>query len=205
MSKGCILIVDDDRLILGTLSDGLRSTGYEVLEAGSGEEALMLVAQRTPDIALLDIRMEGMSGLELGRILFHRFAVPFLFLSAFGDEEIVKQAAEHGALGFLVKPLHVSQIVPAIEAARTRASEIVDLKSTRDQLTAALEGARETSMAIGVLMERNRMNRDEAFQALRRSSRSQRRKIQVVAGQLLDAVETLNLAHGAGKDRDEPS
>jgi len=202
MSKGCILVVDDDRLVLGTLSEGLRSAGYEVLGAGSGEEALMLVAQRTPDMALLDIRMDGMSGIELAHILLHRFAVPFLFLSAFGDEEIVKQAADHGALGFLVKPLQVSQIVPAIEAARTRASEIVELKAARDQLTAALEGARETSMAIGVLMERRRLSRDEAFHALRRSSRSQRRKIQVVAAELLEALEKLNLA-GDGRERDE--
>lgn len=202
MSKGCILIVDDDRLVLGTLSEGLRSAGYEVLGAGSGEEALMLVAQRTPDMALLDIRMEGMSGIELGHILLQRFAVAFLFLSAFGDEEIVKEAADHGALGFLVKPLQVSQIVPAIEAARTRASEIVELKTARDQLTAALEGARETSMAIGVLMERRRLNREEAFHALRRSSRSQRRKIQVVAAELLDALEKLNLA-GGSRERDE--
>lgn len=205
MGKGCILIVDDDRLILGTLSEGLRSAGYEVLGAGSGEEALMLVAQRTPDIALLDIRLEGMSGIELGRILIQRFAVPFLFLSAFGDEEIVRQAAEHGALGFLVKPLQVSQIIPAIEAARTRASEIVELKTARDQLTAALEGARETSMAIGVLMERRRLNRDEAFHALRRSSRSQRRKVQVVAAELLDAIEKVNIVGGSGKDRDDPA
>lgn len=204
MSKGCILVVDDDRLILGTLSEGLQSAGYEVLGAGSGEEALMLVAQQTPDIALLDIRMEGMSGIELGSILFRRFAVPFLFLSAFGDEEIVRQAAEHGALGFLVKPLQVSQIIPAIEAARTRASEIVGLRTARDQLTAALEGARETSMAVGVLMERRRLNRDEAFHALRRSSRSQRRRIHVVAAELLDALEKVDLP-GGGSERDEPA
>lgn len=204
MSKGCILIADDDRLVLGTLSEGLRSAGYEVLGAGSGEEALMLLAQRTPDIALLDIRMEGMSGIELGRVLLQRFAVPFLFLSAFGDEETVRQAAEHGALGFLVKPLQITQIVPAIEAARSRASELVELRSVRDQLSAALEGARATSMAVGVLMERRRLNRDEAFHALRRSSRSQRRKIQVVAAELLDALEKVNLA-GGGKDRDEPA
>lgn len=204
MSKGCILIADDDRLVLGTLSEGLRHAGYEVLGAGSGEEALMLLAQRTPDIALLDIRMEGMSGIELGRILLQRFAVPFLFLSAFGDEEVVRQAAEHGALGFLVKPLQITQIVPAIEAARSRASELLELRSVRDQLSAALEGARETSMAVGVLMERRRLNRDEAFHALRRSSRSQRRKIQVVAAELLDALEKVDLV-GGGKDRDEPA
>lgn len=164
----------------------------------------MLVAQRTPDIALLDIRMEGMSGIELGGILFRRFAVPFLFLSAFGDEEIVRRASEHGALGFLVKPLQVSQIIPAIEAARTRALEIVELRTARDQLTAALDGARETSMAVGVLMERRRLNRDEAFHALRRSSRSQRRRIQAVAAELLDALEKVNLP-GGGRERDEPA
>jgi response regulator NasT len=110
-----LLIADDDRLVLATLGRGLRAAGYSTREAASGEEALRLAAECAPDLALLDVRMPGVSGLEVARRLAAEGRVPFLFLSAYGDEEIVEQAAEHGALGYLVKPLDVAQVVPALE------------------------------------------------------------------------------------------
>ena len=93
-----ILLVDDDRLILATLGTGLRRAGYSVSEANSGEQALRLAAERKPDLALLDIRMPGMSGIEVAAQFRETHGTPFIFLSAYGDENLVDQAAQLGAL-----------------------------------------------------------------------------------------------------------
>lgn len=106
--------------------------------------------------------------------------------------EMVAQAAEGGAPGYLVKPLAVQQIMPSIEAALTRGSEIRKLRENEAQLTTALAGSREISMVVGLLMQRDRLNRTKAFELLRSHARSQRRPLAEVAGELLASAEKLN-------------
>lgn len=185
-----ILVVDDDRLVLAALAEGLRTAGYRVTSVASGEDALGITD--TPDLALLDVRMPGMSGIELGRKLREQGGIPFLFLSAYGDQAIVKQATEEGTLGYLVKPLDIKQIVPEIEAALARAMEIRQLRDKEAQLGVALAGSREISMVVGLLMQRDCIDRTQAFELLRSSARSQRRPIAELAGELLKAAENLN-------------
>lgn len=192
-NKQCILIVDDDRLILATLSKGLQQAGYEILQAASGEEALRIVNEQNPDLAILDVRMPNMSGIELAKYLRDKTAIPFMFLSAYSDMDIARQAAEYGAVGYLVKPIDIPQIIPAIETGLARAAEIKYLRRTEVDLIAALEAGRETSIAIGVLMERHHINRDKAFETLRIYARTHQRKINDVAADLIKAEETLNL------------
>lgn len=189
-----ILIVDDDRLVLATLGHGLRDAGYRVSEASDGATALAMVAREKPDLALLDVRMPDISGVKLAERLAAEHSLPFMFLSAYGDPDIIQRATELGALGYLVKPLDVPQIIPSIEAALARSAQIRTLTDTGEQLHQALESGRETSMAIGILMERRGLDRDEAFEALRSHARSQRRRIHEVAAELVDAVEKVNKA-----------
>jgi two-component system, response regulator PdtaR len=186
-----ILVVDDDRLVLAALCEGLRSAGYRVTGTASPHDALGIAERDAPDLALLDVRMPGMDGIELGRKLREQRGVPFLYLSAYGDQKVVRQAVEEGALGYLVKPLDIQQIVPSIEAALTRAREIGKLRQSEEQLTTALAGNREISMAIGLLMMRDRMNREQAFDTLRGNARAQRRPIGEVAKELLSSAENL--------------
>jgi len=186
-----ILVVDDDRLVLAALTEGLRAAGYRVSSAASGEDALGVAGRDAPDLALLDVRMPGMSGIELGRNLREQ-GIPFLFLSAYGDQEIVREAAEEGALGYLVKPLDIQQIVPSIKAALARGSDIKKLRESEAQLNTALTGSRDISMAVGLLMMRDRLDREQAFDLLRSHARSQRRAVSEVAKELLDSAENLN-------------
>lgn len=195
-----ILVVDDDRLVLAALTEGLRGAGYRVTGAASGEEALGAAERDAPDLALLDVRMPGMSGIELGGKLRKR-GFPFLFLSAYGDEEIVRQAAEEGALGYLVKPLEISQVLPSLEAALARSAEIRILRDSEAQLNAALAGSREVSMVVGLLMQRDRIDRMQAFELLRSSARARRRPVAELAGELLEAAENLN---AVGATRQSP-
>lgn len=192
-AKATILVVDDDRLVRVTIAAGLRDHGYAVIEAESGEEGLMLALTQRVDLALLDVKMEGMSGIELADQLRKRTAIPSIILSAYGDSELVRQAGENGALGYLVKPIDPARVVPAIETALTRAKELDDLRRAQASMAAELAGAREISVATGILIERTHVDRTNAFELLRRHARSQRRKLREVAADVVQAAETLNL------------
>ncbi|MBX3678082.1 MAG: response regulator [Rhodocyclaceae bacterium] len=188
-----VLLVDDDRLVLATLSSGLEEAGYAVQACASAEEARRVLGLERPDIAVLDVRMPGQSGLELAKQLQEHPGLPFIFLTAYGDEDIVREAIAHGALGYLVKPVDIHQLIPAIEAAVARAADLWDLRNTERQLQTALNENREVSMAVGLLVERRRISRQQAFDALRATARTQRRKIGEVAEEILSAAELLNV------------
>lgn len=189
-----VLLVDDDILILGLLGKHLQLGGFEVRIATSAEMALEMVGDggREPDLALLDVQMPGMDGIELARRLQAGFGIPIMFLSASNDATVVAQAAEGGAVGYLVKPVDVANIVPSVKAAMARADEIRALRDSESRLTQALNAGRETGMAVGVLIERYHTDRDTAFRTLRDYARSHQRKINDVAVEVLESAESLN-------------
>lgn len=197
MVHNTILVVEDDRLILHTLAEGLRNAGYHVLEANSGEDAMRLCAQAHPhpypDIALLDMRLPGMSGIDLAKWLKNTMDIPFLFLSAYSDLEAINKAAELGALGYLVKPLDMPQIIPSISMALRRSREMRQLQQTEINLSAALKTSRNISVAIGLCMERFEAGADEIFDALRAYCRDNRCKMADVAAQLVERHREIDL------------
>jgi AmiR/NasT family two-component response regulator len=186
-----IMVVDNDGRLVAELADSLRAAGYRVTGLASGDDALEVAAQDAPDLAVLDVRIPDMSGIELGSQLRERSGVPFLCLSEYVDQEVVTQAAEEGALGYLVKPLAIQQILPSIETALTRGSDIRKLRENKSRLNTALADARAISMAVGILMMRDRINREQALELLRSNARSQRRPVAEVAGELLISAEKL--------------
>lgn len=190
--KPKIVIIDDDRVVLATLAHGLRTAGYEVIGYGLAEEGLARMQTEQPDLVLLDVRMPDLSGLEAARRLRNETRIPFLFLSAFKDEEAIDCARREGALGYLIKPLDTAQIAPAIEVALARAKEIAALRESEKHLSYALEGNRQVSEAVGILMERFRMVRNDAFELLRDRARSERRKIPDVAMEIVAATALVN-------------
>ena len=190
--KPKILIVDDDQLTLTLLTGVLEFNGYEVIQAKNGEDALATVVLDEPRLAMLDINMPGMSGLDLAKRLRSDSDIPFVFLSGVSDEDVVKRAVEYGASGYLVKPVDVQNLIPTIEAALARASELKNLRQRESKLTDALAAGRETSMAVGILMVHYRTNRLQSFEMLRGFARSNRKSIADVAREVLQAEETLN-------------
>lgn len=181
-------MVDDDLLVLATTSLGLQQVGYTVLQADSGLLALQICKDEKPDLVLLDIRMPGISGLEVAKFL-HQDKTPFVFLSAYGDEDIVKTAVEAGALGYLVKPMEIERIIPAIEVALVRADELYRAVQLIDNLSSVLDRNREIDIAVGMLMERYRLNRVKAFEKLRNHARANRKKIKDVAVAVMEGME----------------
>lgn len=193
-----LLLLDDDRLVLATLGEGLRQAGYRVTTASSVEEAEEVLAGGGIDLAILDVRMPGLTGIDLARRLHAADSeVPFIFLTAYSDEELVEQASEAGAMGYVVKPADPDRLVPAIEAAFARAVDARKLRETGRQLQTALDADRDVSLAIGIVMERRCLGRQEAFELLRSQARTERRKLVDLAREVVLAVEKLNLASPA--------
>lgn len=192
LSKGKILVVDDDRLVLATLTHGLSQAGYAVIDADNGDDAILLAREHKPDLALLDIRMEGKSGFDVADYLRQPAArVPFMFLSAFTDEATLAQVKALGAVAYLVKPLDIRQIVPAVEAAFAN----IDSQRGRDAAPAepALAHALDpVAMAVGVLMHRYSLARGPALERLQRLAHSEQRSLAGQAERLLQAVELLS-------------
>ena len=197
--KGRILVVDDDRLVLATLTHGLMQAGYEVIDADNGDDAILLARERRPDLALLDIRMEGKSGFDVAAYLREYCQIPFMFLSAFSDDATVAQVKALGAVAYLVKPLDIRQIVPAVEAAfahidarrvpaaaPTQPGEL----RTASPATESLEPV--VAMAVGVLMHRYSLGRGAALERLQRLAASEQRSLADQAERLLQAVELLS-------------
>jgi len=195
-SKGTILVVDDNRLVLATLSDGLTRAGYHVYDADNGDDAILIARAHRPQLALLDIRMEGKSGFDVAHYLRHQCGMPFMFLSAFSDEQTVAQVKALGAVAYLVKPLDIKQIVPAVEAAFAHIETQAAAPPTQTHTAPSGPvgaGTSDTSaaMAVGVLMHRYSLSRDEAAARLLRLAREAGLTMHAQAELLLAAVEQL--------------
>ena len=192
MNAKKLLLVDDDGLVLATFGKELRDAGYSVSLADRGDEGLRIASQDPqPDLAILDIRMPGMSGIDTAQGL-KQLGVPSVFLSAYDDEEYVQQAVANGALGYMVKPIDVNKAIPTIESALQRARDISKYAETEKRLNGALETGSVVNVVIGMLMERHKLGRQDAFELLRNKARSEQRKVKEVAEEVLNAWETFN-------------
>lgn len=189
---GKILVVDDDRLVLATVTHGLSEAGYEVIDADNGDDAILLAREHRPTLALLDIRMEGKSGFDVAETLRDAYGIPFLFLSAFADEATRRQVQALGALDYLIKPLEVGQIVPAVEAAFARLRGLAPapvVAPPPPPPPAAV--ADPVPLAVGVLMHRYSLSRNDAWRRLQRLAAEQNLPLADQAERLLAAVEEL--------------
>jgi DNA-binding response OmpR family regulator len=206
--KGKILVVDDDRLVLATLTHGLAQAGYEVIDADNGDDAILLAREHKPELALLDIRMEGKSGFDVAEYLRDYLQIPFMFLSAFSDEATVNQVKELGALTYLIKPLDIQQIVPAVEAAfanRSKATSLAENRSPEAVATAAAADkpaasaaitsadplTQTVALAIGIVMHRHSLGRRQAHDKLRQQASQEGVAVEALCDRLLNAQEVM--------------
>ncbi|MCG8057452.1 MAG: response regulator [Candidatus Thiodiazotropha endolucinida] len=193
MAKARLLLVDDDRLVLSTFGEGLNQAGYDVLLADNNKDGYRLaVLDSPPDLAILDINMPNITGIEMANGL-KELGIPSIILSAFGDEDTVQKAVDEGVLGFLVKPISVENAIPTIEAALKRSKDISLLLSEELRLSSALETSKVVDVVVGMLMERYRLGKQDAFDILRKKSQTERRKVKDLALEVLNAWDTVNL------------
>ena len=182
MSTTRVLIAEDETIIRLDLRTLLESAGFEVCaEARDGAEAVELAATSSPDVAILDVKMPRLDGLEAARRILGEQGLPIVLLTAYGDPEIVARAGEAGVFGYLVKPFREQDLVPAIRTAQARHAELVELRLEAHTLREALEARKAIERAKGILMAKEGLTESEAFERLRRASQRSGRPMKVIA------------------------
>jgi response regulator NasT len=182
-----VVIAEDEAIIRMDLRETLEEEGYEVIgETGRGDQAIELVRGLQPDLAILDIKMPGMDGLEAARIINGEKICGVLMLTAFSQREVVEEARDAGALAFLVKPFQKSDLIPAIEVAMGRFRELRTLTGEIDALGEQLESRKVIERAKGVLIDELSMSETDAFAFIQRTAMSERTRMRDVADRILD-------------------
>ena len=144
-----ILIAEDETIIRLDLRDLLERAGFDVCaEAKDGEEAVELALAEQPDVAVLDVKMPKLDGIEAARRILDERPIPIVMLTAYGQEELVSRAVEAGVFGYLVKPFREQDLIPAIQTASARHEELAAVRAEADSLADAL-AARKASQASG--------------------------------------------------------
>ena len=166
-----VLIAEDETLIRLDLRQLLEAAGFEVCaEARNGAEAVELARESEPDLAVLDVKMPKLDGIEAARRILEHRSIPIVVVTAYSHEELVSRAVEAGVFGYLVKPFREDDLLPAIAAARARHAELAALREEARSLGDALEARKTLERAKGLLMDREGLTESEAFARLRRAS-----------------------------------
>lgn len=186
MTPTRVVIAEDEAIIRLDLAETLTEEGYEVVgEANRGDDAVALVRELRPDVAVLDIKMPGLDGLSAARAIAAERLAAVVILTAFSQRELVERARDAGALAYLVKPFQRSELVPAIELALARFTELRDLAEQSESLSRQLETRKVVDRAKGVLMDTHGLSEADAFGFIQRSAMSGRTTMAEVAEQIL--------------------
>ena len=179
-----IVVAEDEALIRMDLVEMLAREGYEVVgEAANGEAAIALVREHKPDLALFDVKMPIKDGISAAQEL--RGEVPIVMLTAFSQRELIERANDAGVMAYLIKPFTISDLIPAIEVARTRFFERALLESEVATLEGKLEARKLVERAKGLLMQRHGLTEGEAFTWIQRGAMDRRLSMVEVARELL--------------------
>lgn len=192
-----VVIAEDEAIIRLDLKEILEAEGYEVVgETGRGDEAVELVRTHQPDLAILDVKMPGLDGIEAARRITSDHRTAALILTAFSQRNLIEDARDAGVAAYLVKPFQRSELIPAIEVAVARfeehraiEDEYARLSKEKADLEDVLETRKMIDRAKGVLMDKHGMGEADAFGFIRRTSMDRRAPMydvakEVVAGAL---------------------
>jgi two-component system, response regulator PdtaR len=186
-----VLIAEDEAIIRLDLKEMLEEEGYDVVgEAADGDAAIRLASEREPDLVIMDIKMPGLDGLSAAERIVTEDLAAVLILTAFSQRDLVKRAADAGAMGYLVKPFQKSDLVPAIDIAVARHAELTAVKEESESLAEQLETRKLVDRAKGRLMDAEGMSEAEAFRYIQKQAMDQRRKVRDVAEELLSPANS---------------
>lgn len=187
-----VLIADDESIRLLSLRDQLAALGHQVVaEASTGEEAVALAERTQPDLAILDIKMPVMDGIEAAEQITQSRPIPIILLTAYSESQLVERAARANIAAYLMKPVAVEDLLPAITLALTRFREFQAMRQEVANLREALEARKVIEKAKGVLMRRLNLTEEEAFRRLQRQSQEVNRKLAQIAEAIVVADQML--------------
>ena len=177
MKKLNILIADDESIIRLGLKRILEEAGHTVYAAENGSAALMLAESCSPELAILDIKMPEIDGLEAARMLLDRTRIPIIFLTAYGEHELIERAARLPVMGYLVKPIKEAELLAMIEVAVQRFEEHAHTARTAAELEDEMATRRTIDRAKGLLMQREGISEYEAYNLIQQRARLERRTL----------------------------
>ena len=164
-------------------------------ETGRGDQAVELVAEYKPDLAILDVKMPGMDGIAAARQIVSQYKVAVLILTAFSQRDLIEEARDAGALAYLIKPFQRAELIPAIEVAMARFAEIRALEEENEgleeksrSLEEQLETRRLVDRAKGLLMDSYGLKEHEAFSFIQHTAMDKRTRMRDIAQQILEGV-----------------
>ncbi len=186
-----VVIAEDEAIIRLDLKETLEEEGYEVVgETGRGDEAVALVKEHEPDLAILDIKMPGLDGLSAAREIAGERRAAVLILTAFSQRDLIERARDAGALAYLVKPFQRSELIPAVEVALGRFKEMKALAAEVKGLEEQLTIRRIVDRAKGILMDAHGMTENDAFSFIQKTAMRERKTMKAIAQQVIDGELT---------------
>ncbi|WP_405732277.1 response regulator [Streptomyces sp. NBC_01537] len=184
-----VVIAEDEALIRLDLKEMLEEEGYSVVgEAGDGETAVKLAEEHRPDLVILDVKMPILDGISAAEQIAKERLAPVLMLTAFSQRELVERARDAGAMAYLVKPFSKSDVVPAIEMAVSRFTEMRALDAEIADLSLRLETRKLVDRAKSVLQTKYGLTEPAAFRWIQKTSMDRRMTMQAVAQAVIDEV-----------------
>jgi two-component system, response regulator PdtaR len=185
-----ILVAEDETIIRLDLIELLKNAGHDVCaEARDGSEAVELAREHEPDLAILDVKMPKLDGIEAARRIMDERPIPIVMLTAYGQSELVGRAVEAGVFGYLVKPFRESDLLPAIQTASARHEELAALREEAESLSEALAARKSIERAKGLLMAKENLSEADAFARLRKASQVSGRPLKVIADAVIATLE----------------
>jgi AmiR/NasT family two-component response regulator len=185
-----ILIAEDETIIRLDLRDLLERAGHEVVaEARDGEEAIELCRERQPELAIMDVKMPKLDGIDAARRILDEHPIPIVMLTAYGQDELVSRAVEAGVFGYLVKPFREQDLMPAIATARARHEELAAVREEAESLADALAARKAIERAKGLLMKKEGLSESDAFERLRRASQVAGKPLKVIAEAVIATLD----------------
>ena len=183
-----VLIADDESIRLLSLASQLAALGHRVVaEATQGDEAVRLAIEHRPDLAILDIKMPVMDGIEAAERITQSQPIPIILVTAYSEAQLVERAARANISAYLMKPVAEDDLLPAITLALARFREFESLRREVADLRDALDARKVVEKAKGILMRRLGLAEDEAFRRLQKQSQDTNRKLAEVAEAIVTA------------------
>jgi len=185
-----IVIADDESIIRMDLRGMLEQMGHTVIgEAGDGIKAVAMIRELKPDVAILDIKMPDMDGIDAAKIISNEKLAPVLLLTAYSQMDLIDRAKEAGVFAYLVKPFKESDLMPALEIAIARYREFSEMEREAATLADKLETRKLLDRAKGILMDQHGLSEAEAFRRIQVQSMNTRRPMKEVAEAIIIAHE----------------
>ena len=189
-----VVIAEDEAIIRLDLKEILTSAGYDVVgESGRGDEAVELVARHRPDLAILDIKMPGLDGLQAAREITSKYRVAVVLLTAFSQRDLIEEARDAGVAAYLVKPFQARELLPAVADVLSRARQewAIAAEESKEPTAGAedkIATRRVVDEAKAVLMDGSEMAENEAFNFIQQTAMQTRARMRDVAQQIVDGT-----------------